>query len=68
MLMIIAILSGSLIWLVMVLAHYNGWKAYDHKHNTSYRFNEGICADCVLFSVPKWLQRILRMLEQQPSM
>lgn len=64
MTLLIAVLSGSLAcWLVLVLAHYSGWREYDLKHHTLHRFNEGICADCPLFKVPKWLQGILLKLE-----
>lgn len=63
MLVLIAAAAGVAVWLVLILAHYNGWKQYDLENNTTYRFNEGICADCPLFKVPKWLQGILRNFE-----
>jgi hypothetical protein len=63
MLLFIVVLSCATVWLVMVLSHYNGWKRYDAENNTSYRFNEGICSDCVLFKVPRWMQGILRKFE-----
>jgi len=63
MLMFIVAMSGMTVWFVMVLSHYNGWKKYDLENNTSYRFNEGICADCALFKVPQWMQIVLRKFE-----
>jgi len=63
MLLFIVTLASATVWLIMVLAHYNGWKRYDAENNTSYRFNEGICSDCFLFKVPRWLKRILLWLE-----
>ena len=64
MLLLIAIASGFVVWLIVILAHYNGWKQYDSKYNTAYRFNEGVCSDCFLFKVPKWLQGFLRKFEK----
>jgi hypothetical protein len=62
--LLIAVVTGSLAcWLVLVLAHYQGWKEYDLRNHTLHRFNEGICTDCPLFRVPKWMQRILLKLE-----
>jgi hypothetical protein len=63
MLALIVIGSGLAVWFVLVLAHYNGWKEYDLENNTAYRFNEGICTDCLLFKVPKWLQGVFKKFE-----
>jgi len=63
MLLLIIAISGAAVWLVMVLAHYNGWKRYDAENHTAFRFNEGVCSDCAIFKVPKWLQRILLKFE-----
>lgn len=55
------------VWHMVQLIHYLGWRGYDIEYGTEYRFNEGAPEDWV-FRVPPWLERLLRRLERDTKL
>lgn len=69
----LAIISAliAVVWYMVMLMHYWGWRSYDREFGTDYRFNEGqaYIEEPNWFDrttmVPRHMERLLRWIEKK---